>query len=611
MEPLDPGNLLEREVGELSKPLKVRHVTLMEPVESRNVNQVISAMNLVLAKMHFLGVVVNRIHSDRAKELLSHKFQSWVNQRNILHSFTAGNDPQSNGHCEAEVCQLKRRTRLLLHVASQENTSWPQAMRYATEERLRTQLEALGTPTPKMIPYHSKVLVKRKRWHEQGNHLAQPFVEARVLCPSPHMTSGWMVESAKDKQVLHAREAILPDPVGDLAQLQLEEQEANTKPPFRFVGKQPMPVKPPFKISWPRSDRGGEPLEPDLENLRFEEKEDENEKKHELFGEGDLQEFEELFGEETGNDGKRAVKAMCCGEGTGSVVKTERLEVLEQGMNCMHTNAVTNLKSLLDVVPTTRSLGELCGWEMQWITKQREWLEHDLATIRELQNRQTVRLCGLQVTEESMQGQGEVLQTTTVPLSEVRRELPEWKNAMMNEYRSLVHETRAIEPVELSSLDSENVEFVPGKLVTVGKAGPQGGKKKCRAVVCGNLLQNDLDPAPGGLYASGADGVLIRATLAHSVQKGWGIGTTDIRTAFLLAPRPRDQSLWFLPKLWWKPGCAHLLSDGGCTTLFTGSIPALHTGQFIVTKPCQHLGGFRVMKTFVWKRLRKGVFGKS
>ena len=94
MEPLDPGNLLEREVRELSKPLKVRHVTLMEPVESRNVNQVISAMNLVLTKMHFLGAVVNRIHSDRAKELLSHKFQSWVNQRNILHSFTAGDDPR-------------------------------------------------------------------------------------------------------------------------------------------------------------------------------------------------------------------------------------------------------------------------------------------------------------------------------------------------------------------------------------------------------------------------------------------------------------------------------------------------------------------------------------
>ena len=95
------------------------------------------------------------------------------------------------------------------------------------------------------------------------------------------------------------------------------------------------------------------------------------------------------------------------------------------------------------------------------------------------------------------------------------------------------------EPVDLSMLNPEDVEFVPGKLVTVRKAGPNGGKKKCRAVVCGNLLQSDLDPAPGNLYASGADGILIRATLAHSVQRGWGIGTTDVRTAFLLAPRPQ------------------------------------------------------------------------
>jgi hypothetical protein len=48
-----------------------------------------------------------------------------------------------------------------------------------------------------------------------------------------------------------------------------------------------------------------------------------------------------------------------------------------------------------------------------------------------------------------------------------------------------------------------------------------------------------LDPAPGSLYASGADGILIRATLAHSVEMDWGIGLAGVRTAFLLAPRPK------------------------------------------------------------------------
>ena len=92
-------------------------------------------------------------------------------------------------------------------------------------------------------------------------------------------------------------------------------------------------------------------------------------------------------------------------------------------------------------------------------------------------------MCGLQTDEGLNQGPGEILQTTTVPLNEVRNELREWKDAMMKEYNSLVHETKAIEPVDLSVLNQEAVEFVPGKLVTVRKAGPNGGKKKCRAVV--------------------------------------------------------------------------------------------------------------------------------
>ena len=93
--------------------------------------------------------------------------------------------------------------------------------------------------------------------------------------------------------------------------------------------------------------------------------------------------------------------------------------------------------------------------------------------------------------------------------------------------------------MKLEDLNQESIEFVPGKLVTVRKAGPDGGKKKCRAVVCGNLLQGDLDPPPGSPYASGADGILIRAALSYAVERRWGIATTDIRTAFLHAPRPK------------------------------------------------------------------------
>ena len=119
---------------------------------------------------------------------------------------------------------------------------------------------------------------------------------------------------------------------------------------------------------------------------------------------------------------------------------------------------------------------------------------------------------------------------------------------MMSEYLSLTRETEAIEPVDVSSLDENQVEFVPGKLVcTIIKAGPNGGMRKCRAVKCGNMVSEAVDRIPGsdqgGMspYASGADGILTRASLPHGVQRNWGASVVDIKTAFLLAPRPAPE----------------------------------------------------------------------
>lgn len=193
----------------------------------------------------------------------------------------------------------------------------------------------------------------------------------------------------------------------------------------------------------------------------------------------------------------------------------------------------------MDFVPTNKREGEMCGSQIEKLVRERERLEFELETIRTTQNEKSVRVCSVQAVGESKPVLGDVLQTVTVPLNEVRAEIDHWEEAMLKEYNSLVHETKAIEPVKLEDLNQESIEFVPGKLVTVRKAGPDGGKKKCRAVVCGNLLQGDLDPPPGSPYASGADGILIRAALSYAVERRWGIATTDIRTAFLHAPRPK------------------------------------------------------------------------
>ena len=103
------------------------------------------------------------------------------------------------------------------------------ALRYVTEERMRNQLGSLGVDMPPMVPYYASVLVKRKRWHDAGV-LAPPYVEGKLISPSPTMFNGWVVRS-QEGRVLHVREALLPDPVGEEVALELQELE---KPPLEF-----------------------------------------------------------------------------------------------------------------------------------------------------------------------------------------------------------------------------------------------------------------------------------------------------------------------------------------------------------------------------------------
>ena len=99
-----------------------------------------------VTRFWYLGVYVDRLHSDKARELVESKqIQKWCAARGLLQTTTGGDNPSSNEHVESEVNQLKRRTRLLLRQAGLPATSWPIALRYAAEDRLRHQLEGLGS----------------------------------------------------------------------------------------------------------------------------------------------------------------------------------------------------------------------------------------------------------------------------------------------------------------------------------------------------------------------------------------------------------------------------------------------------------------------------------
>lgn len=578
-------------ISQCSQPVRARHVTVVFPMESRAAGEVIHALDSVTTHFKAMGIPILRMHSDKARELIAKPVERWAAGRQILHTTTGGDNPASAGHVESEVNQLKRRVRLYLWQAGLGVESSPLALRYSAEERKRRQLNLLGTPTLTMLPLFASVLVKRKRWHERGL-LTSPFVSGRLLGPSPLMHQGWTVR-LEDGSVVHVREAVVPSSLGDEVAFQLLEDvsapipvdEIPTPdiPPFRLHGKQSMPGLPSVpqvvlpgsshdtvgsSFSGPANDAGGEKDDEKTQNKTQNKTENEDEVDLGI----------DLGAEETGeetiafrmpgavDDEKRPrgsrrkrgnekletetlKRAMTDGK---EVVRVVSNEVFETVLLNEHELVSQALEEFLNQVPVGGEHGVLYGNGIQWLTQRRDGIEKSLEELQSFQKTSRVRLCGLSSDETGVPPEDEVLQTMVVSLDDVRKSLDDWKPAMLNEYKSLTEETRAIEPIDASSLENQDVELVPGKMVCTLKAGPNGGRKKCRAVICGNLLDQDTDPCPNS-YASGADGLLIRTTVRHGVEQGWGITTTDVKTAFLLAPRPRvegtiGRSLFFPQK---------------------------------------------------------------
>jgi len=255
----------EEELKRCSSPLRVRHVTVAQPMGSRATPEVLHALNSILTQYKTMGLPIHRIHSDKARELVSRSVRKWATERLIQKTTTGGDDASSAGHIESEVNQVKRRMRLVLRQAGLEHVSWPIALRYVVEERRRSQLERLGTPCLPMLPFGASVLVKRKRWHDRG-HLAPPFVQGTLLGPSHLMHHGWTVRT-EDDQVVHVREAVVPSSLADQVALELQETtlgsnpprmdecDAPPVPPHRLYGKQSFPGQPPIpRVNIPPED---------------------------------------------------------------------------------------------------------------------------------------------------------------------------------------------------------------------------------------------------------------------------------------------------------------------------------------------------------------------
>ena len=343
---------------------------------------------------------------------------------------------------------------------------------------------------------------------------------------------------------------MVPNPLGEKVALELKECEETPKnmeetARYRLIGKQ-TPEKQ-CSLEFPKASDSSLGLHVDVsvgpKKLFGGETKEAKDQKSQLGSEslGSLGEKSQLGSESLGSLGEKSkLGSESLEEKTGLGLKSNQLfgeprkielSSLERVWQLTHQGLLNEIDHALDMVPLDEEEGKRCGRVVEYLQESRMILETGLKEIQGIQNA-WLKTCSV---VDSPKDPEEVLQTVTMGLGDVRKDLKAWVPAMKDEYHSLVVDTQAIEPVDVASLAPDSVEFVPGKLVCVVKAGPKGGKKKCRGVICGNMMENDSSPV--GVYASGADATLIRTVLRHSVLKNWGCTITDIKTAFLLAPR--------------------------------------------------------------------------
>ena len=170
-----------------------------------------------------------------------------------------------------------------------------------------------------------------------------------------------------------------------------------------------------------------------------------------------------------------------------------------------------------------------------------DWLEQCLGTDEGLENVGVRALQAEVPIGESEVSSDQFLQTRSVGFVEARRELAKWREPANDEIVSLETTNRAVDRVKASVIDEWanqgiNVVQLPGKVVLTRKSGV--GKRRCRAVCCGNYLPAEkLGLTKEDLYASGAEALSVKLALIFAARSPWWIGVTiDVKSAFLYAP---------------------------------------------------------------------------
>ena len=107
-----------------------------------------------------------------------------------------------NNGAWGELGWVKARTRTLTLATKAPGQFWPLAIRQSCEARLRRQLDGLGIVTPFLLPFGTKVVVKKKTWRqgEDDSGWKGPMKKATVWGPASDMSMSSRAYYVRDEK---------------------------------------------------------------------------------------------------------------------------------------------------------------------------------------------------------------------------------------------------------------------------------------------------------------------------------------------------------------------------------------------------------------------------
>ena len=561
---------------EESSDVACRTLTFVEVLETRRTKHVLAALARIHCRLRSLGLPLLRLHSDRARELIAAPVRRWTLDRGIVATMTSGDSYKSNGRAENEVNLTKKAIRAVLEPGEFSVQDWPLIARHIGERRLRHQLNQLGWPTGPLLRFGTKAFAVRKSWKNRYEDWRQVRESIVVLGPDPHSSissPSYYVKSLEDGKFFYTDDVVIPEselPVANPAEppLYLLEQGAAPRqlewanpPNRRLRGKQsvplvsmlhiegetrlmkccPMVFEPTEGIPATVPQQGKRP--PLLQLVDATDCLDESDGGHSdswtlgTSSSGITTEEEQVGG----GDVEEAPNSWCGGSSPAASSNQVPCPLEAVAWSPEETDRQRALKTM------HFNLGIHILQEMERLDATTEDQTHWFPALNSAivqRNQLEDMLHGMQDESAQVQQQqidAEFLVTKTISQQEVWKNLESWAPSARKEYDQLVNNKAAVKQItrdQLRSLSAElglPIELLPGKMVHTRKAG--SGDYRSRAVVCGNYAETSSSEC----YAGGADGPMIRAMVKTCALQHWCLSASDVRVAFLNAPR-RDRS---------------------------------------------------------------------